>query len=96
MIAVQVQNETFQTEQTLQFVALPRIGEGLHLLDDGGQWASFDVVDVWYQKAGWGDVWIPYLHVRKSGQAPFEGITAAEQPTEIISTLREGGLDPAT
>ena len=88
MIAVQVQNETYQAEETLQFVVVPRIGEGVHLLDEEGKWASFDVVDVWYQKAPWGDVWVPYLHVRKSGEAPFEGIKAADQMTEIISSLR--------
>jgi hypothetical protein len=27
-------------------------------------WASYAVIDVWYQKAEFGDVWMPYLHVR--------------------------------
>jgi hypothetical protein len=24
------------------------------------------VLDVWYQKAEYGDVWVPYLHVRRT------------------------------
>ncbi|TRD10067.1 hypothetical protein FGU71_13835 [Erythrobacter insulae] len=27
-------------------------------------WASYDVLDVWYQKAEYGDIWMPYLHIR--------------------------------
>ena len=45
---------------------VPRIGEGIRLLEPGGQWASYDVLDVWYQKAEYGDVWIPYMHVRQT------------------------------
>jgi hypothetical protein len=66
LIEVEVQNETYQTQQVIRFAAVPRIGEGIHLVDQGGFSASFDVVDVWYQKANYGDVWIPYIHVRKT------------------------------
>ena len=38
--------------------------EGLRLREPDGMWASYDVLDVWYQKAEFGDVWMPYLHVR--------------------------------
>lgn len=63
MIEIEVQNETHQTQQRLRFAAVPRIGEGLRLREPDGIWASYDVLDVWYQKADFGDVWIPYLHV---------------------------------
>ena len=66
MIEVEVQNETYQTQHVVRFAAVPRIGEGIHLLDQGGFSACFDVIDVWYQKASYGDVWIPYIHVRKT------------------------------
>ena len=29
-----------------------------------GFWASYDVIDVWYQKAEFGEIWVPYIHVR--------------------------------
>ena len=75
MIEIEVQNETRQTQERLRFAAVPRIGEGIRLREDDGFWASYDVLDVWYQKADYGDVWIPYLHVRltpgeKTGEAP--------------------------
>ena len=63
MIEIEVQNETHQTQSRLRFAAVPRIGEGLRLKEPDGMWASYDVLDVWYQKAEYGDVWIPYLHV---------------------------------
>ena len=66
MFEVEVQNETCQTQSTMKFVVLPRIGEGVQLLGNEGFWASNDVVDVWYQRAQYGDVWVPYLHVRKT------------------------------
>jgi hypothetical protein len=34
------------------------------------------VIDVWYQKAEYGDIWVPFLHVR---------ITPAEQ-RDVIAT----------
>lgn len=64
MIEVEIQNETHQSVFRLKTVVVPRIGEGLRLLEPDGRWASYDVLDVWYQKAEYGDVWVPYLHVR--------------------------------
>lgn len=64
MIEIEVQNETNQSQSRLRFAAVPRIGEGIRLRDADGMWASYDVIDVWYQKAEFGDVWMPYLHVR--------------------------------
>ena len=72
MIEIEVQNETYQSQEKLRFAVVPRIGEGIRLLEPGGFWASFDVVDVWYQKAEFGDVWIPFLHVRKTGDEPVQ------------------------
>lgn len=64
MIEVEVQNETHQIQQRLRFAAVPRIGEGIRLLEPNGFWASYDVIDLWYQKAEYGDIWVPYMHVR--------------------------------
>ena len=64
MIEIEVQNETHQTVFRLKTVVVPRIGEGMRLQEPDGRWASYDVLDVWYQKAEYGDVWVPYLHVR--------------------------------
>lgn len=64
MIEIEVQNETHQSQERLRFAAVPRIGEGLRLREKSGMWASYDVIDVWYQKADFGDVWTPFLHVR--------------------------------
>ena len=66
MIEIEVQNETYQSQQRMRFAAVPRIGEGLRLMEPGGVWASYDVLDVWYQKAEFGEVWMPYLHVRRT------------------------------
>lgn len=76
MIEVEIQNETHQTQQTLRFAAVPRIGEGIRLFEPSGFWVSYDVIDVWYQKAEYGDIWVPFLHVR---------ITPAEQ-RDVIAT----------
>lgn len=70
VIEIEVQNETHQTQARIRFAAVPRIGEGLRLREPDGMWASYDVLDVWYQKAEFGDVWMPYLHVRMT---PGEG-----------------------
>ncbi|GMN01731.1 hypothetical protein MTsPCn3_04610 [Erythrobacter sp. MTPC3] len=70
MIEIEVQNETHQNQARVRFAAVPRIGEGLRLREPDGMWASYDVIDVWYQKAEFGDVWMPYLHVRMT---PGEG-----------------------
>ncbi|MDY7098676.1 MAG: hypothetical protein SXU28_11110 [Pseudomonadota bacterium] len=64
MIEIEVQNETHQSQDRIRFAAVPRIGEGIRLREPDGMWASYDVIDVWYQKAEFGDVWMPYLHVR--------------------------------
>jgi hypothetical protein len=64
VIEVEVQNETHQSVFRLKTIVVPRIGEGLRLQEPDGRWASYDVLDVWYQKAEYGDVWVPYLHVR--------------------------------
>lgn len=69
MIEIEVQNETYQTQERLRFASVPRIGEGIRLRDTAGYWSSFDVLDVWYQKAEFGDVWVPYIHVcRTAGE----------------------------
>ena len=64
MIEVEIQNETHQSVFRLKMVVVPRIGEGLRLQEGDGRWVSYDVLDVWYQKAEYGDIWVPYLHVR--------------------------------
>lgn len=64
MIEVELQNETHQTQSRMRFAAVPRIGEGIRLREPNGFWESYDVIDVWYQQAEYGDVWVPYLHVR--------------------------------
>ncbi|MEP7351429.1 MAG: hypothetical protein ABI668_15980 [Sphingorhabdus sp.] len=74
MIEIEVQNETYQSQDKLRFAVVPRIGEGIRLMEPGGFWASFDVLDVWYQKAEFGDVWIPFLHVRKTASESDAGI----------------------
>ncbi len=71
MIEIEVQNETHQTQHRMRFAAVPRIGEGIRLREPDGIWASYDVLDVWYQKAEFGDVWMPYLHVCMT---PEEGV----------------------
>ena len=64
MIEIEVQNETHQSQVQLKFLAVPRIGEGIRLEEPDGSWASYDVLDLWYQKAVYGDVWVPFIHVR--------------------------------
>jgi hypothetical protein len=66
---IEVQNESTQSQQTLRFMAVPRIGEGVRLLDFEGLWVSHDVIDVWYQRSPYGDIWVPFIHVRKSGES---------------------------
>jgi hypothetical protein len=98
VIEIEIQNETTQTQETLRFAAVPRIGEGIRLRGPDGFWASYDVLDLWYQKAEYGDVWVPYLHVRATpppeiddGMPPPE-IDAGMPPPEFVQ--RE--LDPFT
>ena len=64
MIEIEVQNETHQTQTRLKFAAVPRMGEGIRLQEPDGFWVSYDVVDLWYQKADYGDIWVPYIHVK--------------------------------
>jgi len=64
LIEIEVQNETHQSQVQLKFLAVPRIGEGIRLQEPDGSWASYDVLDLWYQKAVYGDVWVPFIHVR--------------------------------
>jgi hypothetical protein len=81
VIEIEVQNETHQTQERLRFASVPRIGEGLRLREPDGCWASYDVLDVWYQKAGFGDVWIPYLHVcLTAGEASVPAPVAQIRP----------------
>ena len=77
MIEIEVQNETHQTQARIRFAAVPRIGEGIRLREPDGMWASYDVLDVWYQKAEFGDVWMPYLHIRMT---PGEGAAGETDP----------------
>ena len=84
MIEIEVQNETHQTQDRIRFAAVPRIGEGIRLLDPEGLWASYDVIDVWYQKAEFGDVWMPYLHVRIT-----PGEAAVETPSEEAQSFED-------
>lgn len=90
MIEIEVQNETHQTQERLRFAAVPRIGEGLRLREPDGIWASYDVLDVWYQKAEFGDVWMPYLHVCMT---PGEASASAPQaaPFEANDQVAEMG-----
>ena len=69
VIEIEVQNETHQTQERVRFAAVRRIGEGLRLREPDGLWASYDVLDVWYQKAEYGDIWMPYLHVCQTPSA---------------------------
>lgn len=81
MIEIEVQNETHQTQERLRFAVVPRLGEGIRLLDPNGFWASYDVIDVWYQKAEYGEIWVPYIHIRMtdSDQA------AISEPDSVLS-----------
>ena len=81
MIEIEVQNETHQTQERIRFAAVPRIGEGIRLREPDGIWASYDVLDVWYQKAEYGDIWMPYLHVCMTpGEAAAPGGSDEPEP----------------
>lgn len=81
MIDIEIQNETLQTNSRVKFAVVPRIGEGLRLQEPNGFWASYDILDLWYQKAEYGDVWVPYLHVRKTdSEADQLAMNGAAQP----------------
>jgi len=77
LIEIEVQNETDQTQIGLRFAAVPRIGEGLRLRQPDGFWASYDVIDVWYKKAEFGEIWVPYIHVR---------MTDADQAAAVVAS----------
>lgn len=81
VIEIEVQNETHQTQERIRFSAVPRIGEGVRLREPDGIWASYDVIDVWYQKAEFGDVWMPYLHIRMT---PGEGAEVGEEHDHTV------------
>ncbi len=93
VIEIEVQNETHQSQERLRFASVPRIGEGLRLREPDGCWASYDVLDVWYQKAEFGDVWVPYLHVCMT-----PGDVAAPPPPAMSSgdPLRQPLMSVAT
>ncbi|WP_394727111.1 hypothetical protein [Altererythrobacter sp. GH1-8] len=90
MIEIEVQNETHQTQERVRFAAVPRIGEGLRLREPDGMWASYDVLDVWYQKADFGDVWIPFLHVKLT---PGEGV---RDERETVGDMMPASFDFGT
>jgi hypothetical protein len=48
----------------------------VRLREPNGMWESYDVLDVWYQKAEFGDVWVPYVHVRATN-VPMAAVSAA-------------------
>jgi len=76
----------------MRFAAVPRIGEGLRLKEPDGIWASYDVLDVWYQKAEFGDVWMPYVHVCMT---PGEGGRDPTGRERQAATLADAGeLEP--
>jgi hypothetical protein len=91
LIEVQIQNETHQSEHTIRFAAVPRIGEGIRLREPDGCWASYDVLDLWYQKADFGDVWVPYLHVcmTPADKAALATPLPAQRPLGDTSELDE-------
>jgi hypothetical protein len=94
LIEIEVQNETHQSQERLRFSAVPRIGEGIRLQGPDGFWASYDVVDLWYQKAEYGDVWVPYLHVRltPAPQAAEPLNAAAPQPMQAAANANGFGV----
>ncbi|WP_337190750.1 hypothetical protein [Qipengyuania oceanensis] len=96
MIEVEIQNETHQTQARLRFAAVPRIGEGIRLREPDGFWASYDVIDLWYQQAEYGDIWIPYLHVRMTPteHAAQNGTGIANQFVDPSRDYEELEFDP--
>ena len=94
MIDIEIQNETHQTQTRVKFAAVPRMGEGIRLLEPDGCWASYDVLDLWYQKADYGDIWVPYIHVRMTvtdeGASPLKGqLPLAEDQQEIVDRAKK-------
>lgn len=95
MIDVEIQNESTQTTDRLKFAVVPRIGEGVRLQDPSGFWASYDILDLWYQKAEYGDVWVPYLHVRKTEGEEDAGPLAVRGAAQV-DALGSGEVIPFT
>ncbi|WP_298465804.1 hypothetical protein [uncultured Erythrobacter sp.] len=98
MIEIEVQNETHQTQDRIRFAAVPRIGEGIRLRAPDGMWASYDVLDVWYQKAEYGDIWMPYVHVKltpgESDTDPSLTDFGVEEPEDSSFADLAGELEP--
>jgi hypothetical protein len=80
LIEIEVQNETHQSQTKVNFLAVPRIGEGIRLMEPDGFWASYDIVDLWYQRAEFGDVWVPCLHVRRTPDEADVGAVLRSKP----------------
>jgi hypothetical protein len=94
LIEIEVQNETHQTQTRLKFAAVPRMGEGIRLQEPDGFWVSYDVIDLWYQKADYGDIWVPFIHVKitSSDQAgvPAKSPRASqENQQEIVDKAKK-------
>jgi hypothetical protein len=94
LIEIEVQNETHQTQTRLKFTAVPRMGEGIRLQEPDGFWVSYDIIDVWYQKADFGDVWVPYIHVRATaseqlGSPKKSSKTSSEDQQKIVDTAKK-------
>jgi hypothetical protein len=94
VIEIEVQNETHQSQERLRFASVPRIGEGLRLREPDGCWASYDVLDVWYQKAEFGDVWVPFLHVCMTPSEAAAPAPAEETPRQPLAAVGGFGLQP--
>ncbi|MFW2349836.1 hypothetical protein [Qipengyuania sp.] len=80
MIEIEVQNETHQSVHRIKALTVPRIGEGIRLREPSGQWASYDILDVWYQQAEFGEVWVPYVHVRMTPDEMRGGLGGEATP----------------
>lgn len=94
MIEIEVQNETNQTQTCLRFSAVPRMGEGIRLLEPDGFWASYDIIDLWYQKAEYGEVWIPYIHVKMTAselaaKTKKSSLPSVKDQQQIIDTAKK-------
>lgn len=95
MIEIEVQNETHQTQTRLKFAAVPRMGEGLRLLEPDGFWASYDVLDLWYQKADYGDIWVPYIHVRMTASDDVASPVTNTKPAAAEAEEQQEVVDKA-
>mgnify|MGYP000380328337 CR=1 FL=1 len=91
MIDIEIQNETHQTHERVKFAVVPRIGEGVRLQDPKGFWASYDILDLWYQKAEYGDVWVPFLHVRQTQGEVDSGLTADNANSREMAKQGQSG-----